>query len=60
VLTVGNNSADVEELLSNGLLSCPGCGGRLGEWGHASVRRVFMAGRVPVGVRPRRGALRAG
>ena len=32
----------------NGLLSCPGCGGRLGGWGHAVRRRVFTAGRVPV------------
>jgi len=54
VLTVGNNRAGVEELLGNGLLSCPGCGGRLGGWGHAARRRVFTAGRVPVAVRPRR------
>jgi hypothetical protein len=54
VLTVGNNTASVEELLGNGLLSCPGCGGRLGGWGHASRRPVFTAGRVPVAVRPRR------
>jgi hypothetical protein len=54
VLTVGNNTAGVEELLGSGLLSCPGCGGRLGGWGHAVRRRVFTAGRFPVGVRPRR------
>jgi hypothetical protein len=54
VLTVGNNGAVVEGLLGNGLLSCPGCGGRLGGWGHAARRRVFSAGRVPVAVRPRR------
>ena len=54
MLTVGNNTASVEELLGNGLLSCPGCGGRLGGWGHASRRPVFTAGRVPVAVRPRR------
>jgi hypothetical protein len=54
MLTVGNNTVGVEELLGNGLLSCPGCGGRLGGWGHAARRRVFMAGRVPVAVRPRR------
>ena len=54
MLTVGNNQAVVEELLGNGLLSCPGCGGRLGGWGHASRRPVFTAGRVPVAVRPRR------
>ncbi len=54
MLTVGNNMAGVEELLGSGLLWCPGCGGRLGGWGHAARRRVFMAGRVPVAVRPRR------
>ena len=46
--------AGVEELLGNGLLSCPGCGGGLGGWGHAVLRRVFTAGRFPVAVRPRR------
>ena len=54
MLTVGNNQAVVEEFLGNGLLSCPGCEGRLGGWGHASRRPVFTAGRVPVAVRPRR------
>jgi hypothetical protein len=54
VLTVGNNMAGVEELLGKGLLSCPGCGGRLGGHGHAVRRRVFTAGRFPVAVRPRR------
>ncbi|HET9975215.1 MAG TPA: hypothetical protein VFQ68_43775 [Streptosporangiaceae bacterium] len=54
MLTVGNNQAVVEELLGNGLLSCPGCGARLGGWGHAARRPVFTAGRVPVAVRPRR------
>jgi hypothetical protein len=54
MLTVGNNRAGVEELLGNGLLSCPGCGGRLGGWGYAVRRPVFRAGRIPVAVRPRR------
>jgi hypothetical protein len=54
LLTVGNSAVVVEELLGNGLLSCPGCGGRLGGWGHASRRPVFTAGRVAVAVRPRR------
>jgi len=54
VLTVGDNMAGVEELLGKGLLSCPGCGGRLGGHGHAIRRRVFTAGRFPVAVRPRR------
>jgi len=46
--------AVVEELLVNGLLSCPGCDGQLGGRGHAARRRVFSARRVPVGLRPRR------
>ena len=54
MLTVGNSTAVAGELLRNGLLSCPGCGDRLGGWGHAVLRRVFTAGRVAVGVRPRR------
>jgi hypothetical protein len=54
LLTVGNSAAVVEDLLANGLLSCPGCGGRLGGHGHAARRPVFTAGRVPVAVRPRR------
>ena len=54
MLTVGNSTAGVESLLGDGLLSCPGCGGRLGGWGHAVRRRVFTAGRLPVSVRPRR------
>jgi hypothetical protein len=59
MLTVGNNQVVVEELLGNGLLSCPGCGGRLGGWGHAARRQVFTAGRIPVAVRPRRARCRS-
>ena len=54
MLTVGNSTAGVESLLGDGLLWCPGCGGRLGGWGHAVRRRVFTAGRLAVSVRPRR------
>jgi hypothetical protein len=54
LLTVGNSAAGVESLLGDGLLSCPGCGGRLGGHGHAVRRRVFTAGRLAVAVRPRR------
>ena len=54
MLTVGNSTAGVEALLGDGLFSCPGCGGRLGGWGHAVRRRVFTAGRLGVSVRPRR------
>jgi len=42
LLTVGNSAVVVEELLGNGLLSCPGCGGRLGGWGHAARRPVAV------------------
>lgn len=55
LLTVGNNRAGVEEMLGNGLLSCPCCGGRLGRWGWAVPRPVFTAGReFEVRVTPRR------
>ena len=54
MLTVGNSTSGVESLLGDGLLWCPGCGGRLGGWGHAVLRRVFTAGRLAVSVRPRR------
>jgi len=54
LLTVGNSTVGVESFLGDGLLLCPGCGGRLGGWGHAVRRRVFTAGRLPVSVRPRR------
>ena len=54
MLTVGNSTAGVESLLGDGLLWCPGCGGRLGGWGYAVRRRVFTAGRLAVSVRPRR------
>lgn len=55
MLTVGNNAGGVEELLGTGLLSCPGCGGRLAGWGFAVRRAVFAAGRsFRVYVRPRR------
>ena len=54
MLTVGNSAAVVEEMLGNGVLSCPGCGGRLGGHGHAVRRRVFRRCRVPVSVQPRR------
>src|ERR1022692_4769270 len=46
VLTVGDDLDAVEELLGKGLLSCPGCGGRLARWGFSRPRRVFGPGRV--------------
>ncbi len=54
MLTVGKDAAGVEEMLEEGLLSCPGCRGRLARWGHAAERRVFGPGRVARAVRPRR------
>jgi transposase-like protein len=40
----------VEAELIGGALGCPGCGGRLGPWGHAREREVRGVGRL----RPRR------
>jgi hypothetical protein len=60
MLTVGNNMAGVEELLGNGLLWCPCCGGRLGGWGHAARRQVSRRGGSRWRcVRGGRGAVRA-
>ena len=33
MLTVGKDAAGVEEMLEEGLLSCPGFRGRLARWG---------------------------
>jgi hypothetical protein len=54
MLTVGKDAAGVEEMLKAGVLSCPGCQGRLAPYGHARRRRVFGPGRVARAVRPRR------
>lgn len=54
MLTVGKDAAGVGEMLRQGLLSCPGCMGRLAPWGHAAGRRVFGPGRVARSVRSRR------
>jgi Homeodomain-like domain len=54
MLTVGKDAADVERLLSAGRLKCPGCGGRLGGWGHARPRVIRGAGGVRWRLRPRR------
>lgn len=58
MLTVGKDAAGVEVMLRSGLLSCPGCGGRLAPHGHARERRVFGPGRVARAVRPRRSRCR--
>jgi hypothetical protein len=54
VFTVGKDVSEVERRLSAGLLTCPGCGGRLGPWGHARARMVRDEGGLCWRVRPRR------
>jgi hypothetical protein len=54
VLTVGNDAARVEQMLEEGSLGCPACGGRLARWGYALGRTVFGPGREGRVVRPRR------
>jgi hypothetical protein len=54
VLTVGKDARDVERMLEEGSLFCPGCGGRLARWGYALRRVVFGLGRRGWPVRPRR------
>lgn len=54
MFTVGKDVSEVERRLSAGLLACPGCGGRLGGWGHARARVVRDEGGQCWRVRPRR------
>lgn len=54
VLTVGKDVLEVERRLSAGLLACPGCGGRLGPWGHARSRVLRRVGGLVWRLRPRR------
>src|SRR2546426_969919 len=54
MFTVSKDAAAVEGMLKAGLLSCPGCGGRLAPHGHAVRRRVFGPRRKAREVRPRR------
>ena len=56
VLTVGKDERDVEERLVAGRLGCPhpGCGSRLGPWGHGRPRVLRGAGGVRWRLRPRR------
>jgi hypothetical protein len=42
VVTVRGPAGSVESRLAAGVLRCPGCGGRLGPWGHARRRLVAM------------------
>ena len=54
MLTVGKDVSLVERRLAAGRLACPGCGGRLGRWGHARPRGLRGVGRVGWRLRPRR------
>lgn len=53
MLTVGKDVSQVERRLSEGLLACPDCAGRLGRWGHARARALRGDGSLWV-CRPRR------
>ncbi|MDQ1304435.1 MAG: hypothetical protein QG671_262 [Actinomycetota bacterium] len=52
-MTVAGTGSVVEAELVGGRLSCPGCAGRLGGWGHARARRVRVLGGW-CWIRPRR------
>ena len=54
MLTVGKDASLVEQRLSAGRLACPGCGDRLGPWGHARARVLRGAGGSRWRCRPRR------
>jgi hypothetical protein len=44
VLTVNGDQGVVERQLAGGELACPKCGGALGGWGHARLRRIRFLG----------------
>jgi hypothetical protein len=54
VLTVEVDAVSVESRLALGELVCPGCGGRLGPWGHARRRVLRGSGASTLELRPRR------
>jgi len=54
VLTVGNDAAVVERQLQEGVLACPGCGGRLRRWGHGRQRVIRARDGIKCRLRPRR------
>jgi hypothetical protein len=54
MLIVENDPAKVETDLSEGVVGCPACGGRLAPWSFAR-RRALRGEAGPVEVRPRRG-----
>ena len=58
MLTVNGDGVMVERQLADGELDCPGCGGVLGGWGHARLRRVRVAEGPDAVVVPRRSRCR--
>ena len=62
MLTVNGDQGAVERQLAGGELACPPCGGVLGPWGHARLRRIRMLDGPEAELVPRRsrcGACRA-
>ena len=58
MLTVNGDRGVVERQLAGGELACPDCGGVLGGWGHARLRRVRMPGGRDAVLVPRRSRCR--
>ena len=58
MLTVNRDGVMVERQLADGELDCPGCGGVLGGWGHARLRRVRVGEGPDAVVVPRRSRCR--
>ncbi len=58
MLTVNGDRAVVERQLADGELACPSCGGVLGGWGNARLRRVRVPGGRDVELVPRRARCR--
>jgi len=58
VLTVNGDRDVVERQLAGGELACPSCGGVLGGWGNARLRRVRVAEGPDAEVLPRRSRCR--
>jgi hypothetical protein len=58
VLTVNGDRGVVERQLAGGELSCPSCGGMLGGWGNARLRRVRVAEGPDAVLVPRRSRCR--
>ena len=58
MLTVNGDRDVVERQLTGGELSCPSCGGVLGRWGNACLRRVRVLGGPDAELVPRRSRCR--